>query len=93
VKWLQAAWQLTRDVLMTGGGLALVFMQAFAVHPSGTLIGAGLVLLAPAGVQHSIAVYLSGQPGPGHGRSPSSPQSPSPSPSPSSPSGATGDGA
>lgn len=92
MKWLDTAWKLLRDVLMTGGGLTLIFLQEFSARPSGALIGAGLVLVAPAGVQHAVAVYLSGQSAPGHGPSQSSPSSPSPSSSPPlPPAGAQGE--
>ena len=84
MKWLQTAWQLMRDVLMTGAGLTLIMLQEFSPHPSGELIGAGLFLLAPAGVQHAVTVVLSGQSTQGPGHSESSPSSPSPSSSPPS---------
>lgn len=86
MKWLDTAWKLLRDVLMTGAGITLIYLQEFSPHPNGALIGAGLVLVAPAGVQHAITVYLSAQSTPGHGPSSSSLSSPSPSSSPPPPS-------
>ena len=70
---------------MTGTGLTLIVLQKFSLHPSGELIGAGLFLVAPAGIQHAVTVILSGPSGPGHGQESSSPSSSSPSSSPSSP--------
>ena len=84
MKWLQTAWQLVRDVCMTGAGLTLIMLQEFSPHPSGELIGAGLFLLAPAGIQHAVTVVLSGPSAPGHGQEPSSPSSSPPSSSPPS---------
>lgn len=82
--WWETAWHLLRDVLMTSGGLTLIYLQAFSGHPSGVVIGAGLVLVAPAGVQHAVTVVLSAQSGQGHGLPPSSPSSPPPASSPAS---------
>jgi hypothetical protein len=52
-------WQLARDVLLTGTGLALIISQIGARAPSGTLIMAGLALTAPAAATHAASV-LSG---------------------------------
>jgi hypothetical protein len=82
MKWLETAWQLVRDVLLTGAGLTLIMLQEFSPHPSGELIGAGLFLLAPAGIQHAVTVILSGPSAPGHGQESSSESSSSPSSSP-----------
>lgn len=90
MKW-QTAWQLVKDVLLTGTGLYLIISQVLVAEPSGTIIVAGLALLAPAAATHA-ATVLSGSselPG-GHG--PSSPSAPSPSSSPPSlPAGGTGE--
>jgi hypothetical protein len=94
LKWLQTAWQLIRDVLMSGTGLTLIMLQEFSLHPSGELIGAGLFLVAPAGIQHAVTVILSGPSAPGHGQESSSPSSSSPPSSPSpSPAADPGEGA
>lgn len=92
MKWVDTAWKLLRDVLMTGAGITLIYLQEFSLHPNGGLIGAGLVLVAPAGVQHAVAVYLSAQSTPGHGPSQSLPSSSPPSSSPPSPTAVTGEG-
>jgi len=92
VKWVQTAWQLARDILLTGTGLALIISQIGARDPSSTLIVAGLALTVPAAATHAASV-LSGSPGTPHGQPPSSESSLPPSSLPSSPtSGGTGDG-
>jgi len=84
VKWFQTAWQVARDILLTGTGLWLIVSQIGAKTPSSTLIVAGLVLTTPAAASHAITV-LSGPSGPGHGPGPSSPSRPPSSSSPPSP--------
>jgi hypothetical protein len=90
VKWLQTAWQLLRDVLLTGTGLALIISQVGAREPSSALIVAGLALVVPAATTHAYSV-ISGPSEAGRGPSPSSPSPPPPSSSPSSPPAATGE--
>jgi len=86
------AWQLARDVLLTGTGLWLIISQVGARDPSSALIVAGLALTVPAAATHAAAV-LSGPSSPAaHGRPPSSPSSSSPPPSASSPSSPGGTG-
>lgn len=85
MKWL-TLWQLIRDILLTGTGLALIISQIGARDPSSTLIVAGLALTVPAAATHAAGV-LSGPSSPTeHGQRPSSPSSPPPSSSPSPPS-------
>ena len=90
----QTAWQLVRDIMLTGTGLALIIAQGFAQHPSEVLIVAGLALITPAGVSHAATVVMSSgshiQPGGPPSSSPSSPGGPPPLPS-SAPSGASGE--
>jgi hypothetical protein len=74
VKWWLTAWQLIRDVFLTGTGLWLIISQAGARDPSSVLIVAGLALTVPAASAHAAAV-LSGPSAP-HGPSSSSPSSP-----------------
>lgn len=85
MKW-QTAWQLARDILLTGTGLALIISQIGAHDPSSVLVVAGLTLTAPAAVTHSVGV-LTGPSAPPHGEPPSSPPLPSPASSPSPSSG------
>jgi hypothetical protein len=71
-------WQLARDVLLTGTGLALIISQIGARSPSSTLIMAGLALTAPAAATHAASVLAGPSP---HNQPPSS----APSSSPASP--------
>lgn len=84
MKWLTAAWQLARDILLTGTGLWLIISQVGARDPSSTLIVAGLALCLPAAASHAVTV-LSGPSLPAHGQPPSSPPAPAPPSLPSSP--------
>lgn len=84
MNWLQTAWQLLRDVALTGCGLWLIISQIGARDPSSTLIVAGLALLAPAAAEHAKTV-LSGPSGPHGGPASSSSPSSSESPSPHTP--------
>jgi hypothetical protein len=79
-------WQLARDVLLTGTGLALIISQIGARAPSSTLIMAGLALTVPATATH-VANVLSGPSAPRD--QPPSPPPASPSSSPSPPPGST----
>lgn len=91
MKWWQTAWQLIRDIALTGMGMWLIISQVGAKDPSSTLIVAGLALTVPAAASHAASV-LSGPsvpaPGPPSSSEPSSPPSSSPS---SSSSGGTGE--
>lgn len=95
MKWVQTAWQLARDILLTGTGLWLIVSQVGAREPSDTLIVAGLALVMPAAASHGTSVaararaVLSGPSAPEPGQEPSSPSSSPPSSSPSSPPGGT----
>ena len=87
--WLQTAWQLVRDILLTGTGLWLIISQDMARDPSSTLVVAGLALIVPAAAEHAHTV-LSGPSSPApHGPPPSSG---SPSSAPSSPPPPSGGG-
>lgn len=98
MKWLQTAWQLARDILLTGTGLWLIVSQSVARDPSQTLIVAGLALLVPAIGEHAHNVLSGpsaprGGPGSSSGPAPSASSSPSaPSPPPSAGEGTDGDG-
>lgn len=84
MKWLTPAWQLARDILLTGTGLWLIISQVGTRDPSSTLIVAGLALCLPAAASHA-ATVLSGPSLPGHGQHPSSLSSESPPSLPPSP--------
>jgi len=85
VRW-QTAWQLLKDVLLTGTGLAVIVLQIFAKQPSDVLLVVGLALTVPSAASHAASIIG----GPGvRESSPSSDAAggqPSP-PSSSSPSG------
>ena len=92
MKWWLTAWQVLRDVALTGTGMWLIISQVGSKDPSSVLITAGLVLTVPAAASHAMAV-LSGPSAPGHGPGESSPSPPPPSSSPPSrPAGVTDDG-
>ena len=88
MKWWLTAWQLIRDIALTGTGLALIISQVGARDPSSTLIVAGLALTVPAAATHAAGVLSgpSAPSGPGSS-SPSSPQGGEPPPSSSPPDG------
>lgn len=93
MKWLQTAWQLIRDIAMTGTGLWLVISQDASAHPQGDILVAALALLVPAAATHAASI-ISGPSAPPHGQPSSSPPAPQPSSSPSSPpAGGHGEGA
>ena len=79
-------WQLLKDILLTGCGLAVILSQIFSLHPSDVLLVTGLALTVPSVAGHAGAL-LAGRTG-GHS---SPPGPPSPSSSSSSSPGATGD--
>jgi hypothetical protein len=83
MKWWQTAWQLIRDIALTGTGLALIISQVGARDPSSTLIVAGLALTVPAAATHAAGV-LSGPSVTPPGESPSSSSSPADGERPSS---------
>ena len=62
MKWL-TAWQLIRDVLVTGTGLVIILLQVFARQPSDVLLVAAIALTTPTLASHATAL-LSGQPQP-----------------------------
>jgi len=86
VKWL-TAWQLIRDVLVTGTGLVIILLQVFAKQPSDVLLVAAIALTTPTLASHATAL-LSGQPPSESSSSSSQPGSP-----PSSSSRGTGESA
>lgn len=89
MKWLLTAWQLIRDIALTGLGARLLIVQSQSQHPSDPVIYAALALLLPAAAAHVLALLSSVI---GAGQQESSPPSPSSSPSPGSHSGGTGEG-
>lgn len=84
MKWV-TAWQLIKDILLTGTGLLLIVLQVVARQPSDILLVTGLALTAPSVASHAVAL-LSGPSADAHGEPESSPHAPPPGepPSPSS---------
>ena len=74
MRW-QTAWQLIKDVLLTGTGLVLIILQVLARQPSDILLVTGLALTVPSAASHAGAL-LSGPSADGRGHGPSSPSSP-----------------
>ena len=46
-------WQIIKDVLLTGTGLALIWGQVFSPHPSDLLLVTGLALTVPSVAGHA----------------------------------------
>ena len=84
MKWWLTAWQIAKDILLTGTGLALIISQIFARQPSDVLLMVGLTLTIPSVASHA-GTLLSAQSTGGHGPPESSSSSPPPGPPPSSP--------
>lgn len=85
MKWVQTAWPLVRDILLTCTGLWLIISQVGARDPNSALIVAGLALTVPAAATHAMGV-LSGPSAPHGGPASSSEPAPPPASSPSLPS-------
>lgn len=79
VNWT-TAWSVTKDVVFTGVGVFCILTEVFSAHPSGLILGTGLVLTVPATADHVRALL------PGVGAGQSSPSSLSPTQPPSQPS-------
>lgn len=58
MKW-QTAWQLLKDILLTGTGLVIIVVQIFAKTPSDVLLVVGLALTVPSATSHAVSI-LSG---------------------------------
>ena len=70
MKW-QTAWQLTKDVLLTGTGLVIIVVQIWSPHPSDVLLVVALALTVPSAAGHAASILS------GPGVPPSSESSPS----------------
>jgi hypothetical protein len=69
VTW-QTAWQLAKDVLLTGTGLVIIIFQIWSPRPSDVLLVVGLALTVPSAASHAASILA----GPGvHPSSESSP--------------------
>ena len=71
MKW-QTAWQLAKDVLLTGTGLVIIILQVWSKAPSDVLLVVGLALTVPSAASHAASILS------GPGVPPSSDSSPPP---------------
>lgn len=58
MKW-QTAWQLIKDIALTGTGLAIIVVQIWSPKPSDVLLVVGLALTVPSATTHAVSL-LSG---------------------------------
>lgn len=58
MKWT-TAWQLAKDVLLTGTGLVIIILQIWSKAPSDVLLVVGLALTVPSAASHAASI-LSG---------------------------------
>ena len=66
MQW-QTAWQLIKDVALTGTGLVIIIVQIWSPKPSDVLLVVGLALTVPAAASHAASILS------GPGASPSPP--------------------
>ena len=69
LKW-PIAWQLIKDIALTGTGLVIIVMQIWSPRPSDVLLVVGLALTVPSAAGHAASILA------GPGVSPSSESSP-----------------
>jgi hypothetical protein len=55
VKW-PTAWQIIKDVLLTGTGLVIIIFQIWSPHPSDVLLVVGLALTVPSAAGHAASI-------------------------------------
>ena len=83
MKW-QTAWQLAKDVLLTGTGLVIIILQIGSKTPSDVLLVVGLALTVPSAASHATSILNgpiaphSSESSPPAGEQPSPPSSSSP---------------
>jgi hypothetical protein len=58
VHWLQTAWPLLRDIVLTGLGVWIIFTQVEAASPDAALLVVALGCIAPA-ARSAVATILS----------------------------------
>jgi hypothetical protein len=71
VTW-QTAWQLVKDIALTGTGLVIIVLQIWSPKPSDVLLVVGLALTVPSAASHAASILS------GPGVPPSSESSPPP---------------
>jgi hypothetical protein len=75
-----------KDVVLTGTGVFCILFEVFSLHPSGLILGTGLVLTVPSTADHLRALLPAvggGQPSPSSAGGSSSSSSPPPGQQPS----------
>jgi hypothetical protein len=55
-RWATRWWQLLRDILVTGTGLAVITSQLFSHRPSDVLLVTGLALTVPSAASHTVGI-------------------------------------
>lgn len=85
MKW-ETAWQLLKDIALTGTGLTLIILQVFTRQPSDVLLVTGLALTIPSVASHA-GTLLSPPSMPAHGPPSTVAHGPPPSLPSSSPDG------
>jgi hypothetical protein len=80
-------WQLLKDILLTGTGIAVILSQVLSPRPSDVLLATGLALTVPSVAGHATALIVAR----GAGSSSGPPEPPTLPPSPRSSSGAIGE--
>ena len=58
MKW-QTAWQLVKDIALTGTGLVIIIIQIWSPKPSDMLLVVALALTVPSAASHAASI-LSG---------------------------------
>ena len=58
MKWA-TAWQLVKDIALTGTGLVIIILQIWSKAPSDVLLVVGLALTVPSAASHAASI-LSG---------------------------------
>lgn len=58
MKWA-TAWQLVKDIALTGTGLVIIVLQIWSPKPSDVLLVVGLALTVPSAASHAASI-LSG---------------------------------
>jgi hypothetical protein len=72
VNWQTTVYPLIKDIVITGTGVTIVWVQALSPHPSGLALGTGLAFALPSVADHVRALL----PSSGGGGSSSLPQPP-----------------
>ena len=59
MRWTTLWWPLLKDVVFTGVGVFCILSEVLSAHPSGLILGTGLVLTVPATADHVRALLPS----------------------------------